>query len=158
MKKLIAAILSVVLVVSFCCSCSFLNFFKSDEQIIGERIEAFASAYSDGDFEALFGCFDKRTRKTYETVLGVADGIFGGLTGFDIPIGDLFELGGMYAAGEFDMQIEIESIEVKGDKAIAKVTMIADGDSESEEFVLCKEDYDWYIDYEGTTGEQLKLY
>jgi len=130
-------------------------FFKSDEQLIRDRIDTLEEAYNDMDMEEMFGCFDKQTRKAYDTVIGMAEGLIGGVTGFDLPLGDMMELGGMEMGGEVEMEIEILSIEINDDEATVEITMNYGEKQESDTLKMCKEDSDWYIDYSGTTGQSI---
>lgn len=132
-----------------------MYFLKSDEQKITERVEDFSEAISDMDMEDMMECFDKRTRKTYEVTIGLTEGILGGITGFDLPLGDLIELGGLQYGGEYDVNIQIKKIEINGNSATVYVSMNDGTKTEEDEMIMCKEGNDWYIDYEATTGEPM---
>ncbi|MBR3592838.1 MAG: zinc-ribbon domain-containing protein [Clostridia bacterium] len=149
---LIPLVIVLVGAIIFLCA----NFFKSDEQKIRDRLDTFSESCNDGDIEEMINCFDKKTRKTYDMSLGLVEGIFGGMTGFDLPIGDMFEIFGMQEMkGSMNVQIDIESIEINGNDAVVKVTLYSEGEAEAEEIIMCKEDDDWYIDLEGTTGQSI---
>lgn len=132
-----------------------MYFLKSDEQKITERVEDFSEAISDMDMEDMMECFDKRTRKTYEVTIGLTEGILGGITGFDLPLGDLIELGGLQYGGEYDVNIQIKKIEINGNSATVYVSMNDGTKTEEDEMIMCKEGNDWYIDYEATTGSPM---
>lgn len=150
-------IISVILIGAIVAVCMF--FFKSDEQKIRDRIDTFFTACGETDIEGMVECLDSKTRKTYETMMGLTQGLLGGITGFDLPLGDMFELYAMDSSESFEMDYEIGTIKIDGKKATAKVTMKnGNGESETSDVVLCKEDDDWFIDLEGTTGEELRLY
>ena len=136
-----------------------LYFFKSDEDKIQDRLDAFAAACNDGDMEGMVECFDKKTRKYYETSIGLVEGIFGGLTGVDLPIGDMFELFGMQEmGGQVNMELVVNNIQINGNTAIVSVTMYESGSVETDQIKMRKEDDDWFIDLEGTTGQSLSFY
>ena len=136
-----------------------LYFFKSDEDKIRDRLDTFAAACNDGDIESMVECFDKKTRKYYETSIGLVEGIFGGLTGVDLPIGDMFELFGMQEmGGQVNMELIVNSIQINGNTAIVNITMSESGNIETDQIKMCKEDDDWFIDLEGTTGQTLSFY
>ena len=130
---------------------------KSDEAKIRDRLDDFETACTDMDMEGMFNCFDRKTRKTYESTMSVADGLLGGLTGIDLPYSDIAELGGMEMAGsgEFEMDIEVKSIVVEDDIAFVEVVMTNGGESGEDTIVMCKEEDDWFIDFEETSGDSL---
>ncbi len=143
-----------VLVAAIVLGCMFL--FKSDEDKIRDRIDTFATACNEGDIEGMINCFDKKTRKTYEASMGLVEGLFGGITGVDIPIGDMVEIFGMEEmGGQLNMDITVESIAINGNTAQVKVTLSAEGEAETDEVVMCKEEDDWFIDMEATTGQSM---
>ncbi len=125
------------------------GFFKSDEDLIRERIESFESDYNSGDFEAVLENFDARTRNALSAVfnmVGFSADI--GNLGFSADYGDLFAIGTATAMGN-GLHFEIVSIEIVGDKATAHVILHdntqASGGSEPGTFELVKEDNDWFI-------------
>ena len=136
-----------------------INFFKSDEQKIRERLDDFSEACNDGDIEEMIECFDKKTRKYYETSIDLAESLFSGITGFDLPLGDTAGLIGLQDLGvQINIEFVVEEIIIEGDTATVTVTMTELGTSETDEVKMCKEDDDWYIDFEDTTGQSLSLY
>lgn len=149
-------IVAVIVAGAIVATCLF--FFKSDEQKIRDRIDTFATACSESDIEGMINCFDSRTRKTYETMMSFTEGLMGGLTGFDLPLGDMVELFGMESGGQFEMKIEVHSVEINGDSAEVEVTMDDGSTTESDVIVMCKEDDDWYLDFSAITGEELSFY
>lgn len=127
---------------------------KSDEEKIRDRINVFTAACNDMDMEAMMECMDRTTRRQYETMMGFADGLLGGITGIDLPYSDIATLFGMESAGEYEMIIEIHNIEINGDAANVEVSMSDANSTESENdtMVMCKEDDEWYIDFNEMTG------
>lgn len=127
-------------------------FYKTDEQKIEDRIEAFNIACSNSDLQGMFDCFDKYTRTMYSTTIGLTEGIIGGLTGFDLPLGDMLNLFAMESAGAEGMglELEIESIEVNENSAIVTLTAECAENIGQETIVMCKEGDDWFIDLRAT--------
>ena len=140
------AVVSVIAVVIFVFDP--LNFLKSDEDLIRERIEAFEDAYNNGDWEGILDCMDAGTRSMLNLTMGFAEGLMGEAFGMDISVADMFALSGIMLEGEF-CTIEILNIQIDGDYAEVTVVMTMDmyDYSDSEEFVLplVKEGSDWYI-------------
>lgn len=64
---------------------------KTDEDMITDRINAFATAYNEGDLDGVMATFDAKTRNTYEAAFKLMEGInFGG------------SMGGMSISGNLD--------------------------------------------------------
>ena len=149
----IVAILVVVAGIIF----AALHFLlPSDEELIRDRIETFSEACNDGDIEVMIGCFDKKTQKLYDASMGITEGLMGGLIGFDLPWGDMMELGGFQLGGMVDIDIEIKSIKINDDKAQVEVVMTAEGESMNEVLPMCEEDGDWYIDISSVMSDVIK--
>ena len=130
----------------------FALFYKTDEQKIEDRIESFNIACNSGDIQGMFDCFDKYTRQMYSTTIGLTEGIIGGLTGFDLPLGDLFNLFAMDSFGGegLGLEIEIESIEVNDHTAIVTLTDACAENLGQDTIIMCKEEDDWFIDLRAT--------
>ena len=130
----------------------FALFYKTDEQKIEDRIESFNIACSNGDIQGMFDCFDNYTRTMYSTTIGLTEGIIGGLTGFDLPLGDLFNLFAMDSFGGegLGLEIEIESIEVNDHTAIVTLTDACAESLGQDTIIMCKEEDDWFIDLRAT--------
>ncbi len=145
-----AALLGVVafLVIQF----DLLNIFKSDEQLIRERVEEFETAYNNTDWEAMLDCMDASTRGMMEMVMGFADGFMSEAIGFDIGMSDMFAMSGLMLDGEF-CEMEVVDIQIDGDTARVTVSMTVEayGYSDTEEMMLpmVKEGNDWYISIKG---------
>ncbi len=132
---------------------AFFFFRTNDEDKIRDRIKIFTSACNDMDMKTMMECMDKTTRRQYEAMLGLADGLLGAITGADLPFSDMAELMGMENAGDYEMEIEILSIEIDGDVARVEVVMSERGvETERETMIMCKEGDEWYIDFNEMTG------
>jgi hypothetical protein len=132
--------------------CELFNMFKSDEDMIRERIDDFLFALNTGDMEGVFGCMDAKSRNTYEAMLNISEGIMGSLIGFDIPMADLFALTLGTSSGDF-ASAQVVSIEITSETtAVVTLNMNMSDDrmdlNESVENVpvqMIKEQGDWYI-------------
>ena len=120
--------------------------FKSDEQLIRERIQAYEDACNDGDYEAMLDCMNSSTRAMTEAATGLMGGILSEGIGFDIDISSMMGLAG--AAGDF-FEFEIIDITVNGEEAVVELrmtaTMYGQEQVEEAELPMVKEDGDWYI-------------
>jgi len=133
-----------------------LDVFKSDEDLIRERIEALEAAYNATDWEAVLECMDETTKTMLETTMGFADNLLSDAIGFDFGMSDMFSLGGLITDGDF-CQIEITDIQIDGDSATVSVIMRMElyGYSDSQEMTLpmVKDGGDWYISAVGDLGD-----
>ena len=155
MKRMVSVI-SMVLVVSLMAGllsgCELFNLFKSDEELIHERVDAFFFALNSGDMEGAFACMDAKSRNTYQAMLNITEGLIGGLVGFDIPMADLFALTIGTTNGDF-MSVQVHSIEITSDTtATVMLSMnVSDDRMDLEENVenvpmeMIKEQGEWYI-------------
>ena len=132
-----------------------LNIFKSDEDLIRERVEEFEDAYNNTDWDAMLDCMDGATRAMMEMAMSFADGLMSEAAGFDMSMSDMFAMSGLMLEGDF-CDMEVTNIQIDGDKAnvTVRMTMEMYGYSESEEMVLpmVKEGTDWYISVKGELG------
>lgn len=154
--KRILSVISMVLVVSLMTcmlgGCELFSLFKSDKELIHERVDAFFFAINSGDMEAAFECMDAKSRNTYQAMLNISEGLVSGLIGFDIPMADLFALTIGTTNGDF-MTAQVVSIEITSDTtATVMLSMNVSDDrmdlNESVENVpmeMVKEQGDWYI-------------
>lgn len=151
MKRVITAALALVLCLVLLTGCD--GFFKTDEELIEDRIYTFANAYNSGDIDAVADCFDSKTKTTIKSALGIGDSLISGLTGFGISLSDLFGLGMGLTAGDVMTVQQVDSIQINGDSATAVVTLVlsdewsGSGDVETGQcvFKLKSEGMDWYI-------------
>lgn len=123
------------------------NVFKSDEELIRERIQAYEDACNDGDYEAMLDCMDSQTQALMEATMGFMDGLFAEGTGMDFGMTDMFWLAGLM--GDY-CHIEIKNIAINGEYATVTVVMSTDvyghkSSTEEAELPMVKEDGDWYI-------------
>ncbi len=147
--------LIVLAVIAAIASALFFFFYESDEEKIQNRLDSFADACNDMDIQEIFYSFDKQTRMLYDTSIGVTEGLVGGLIGFDLPIGDMLEWGGLEMGGQFSIDIEVLSITIDEDEAAVEASITIDGKTETDTIYMCQEGSDWYIDYKATTGESV---
>ena len=146
-------VLAVAAVVSF-----FVFFSPSDEDKIRDRIDTFNTAIEEGDVRGIVGCFDKKTQSMYDAMLGITESVLGAVTDIDLPLGDMIDAFGL-PEGMIDGSLTVQSIEIVDDKtANVEVCLYYEGEEEYGTIVMCKEDNDWYIDLEETTGESLSIY
>lgn len=155
-KWIIAAVLVIGAAAFVVIQFDLLNLFKSDEDLIRERVEAFEAAYNNTDWDAMLDCMDTPTRAMMETVMSFADGMMSEAIGFEMGMSDLFAMSGLVLDGDF-CQMEVTDIQINGEKAQVTVRMTLDmyDYSESEEMVLpmVKEGNDWYISIKGEMGD-----
>ena len=143
---LVAALVIGSVVIVFCFT-DLGNIFKSDEQLIRERIQDYEDACNNGDYEGMLDCMDGATRSLMESSMGVLDGIFSEGTGLGFGMTDLFGFAGMM--GDY-CNIEITNISIDGDHAIVDIVMSMniygmEEQSTEAQLPMVKEDGDWYI-------------
>ena len=123
------------------------NIFKSDEQLIRERIQAYEDACTHGAYEGMLDCMDGATRSLMESSMGILDGIFSEGTGLDFGMTDLFGFAGLM--GDY-CNIQITNITIDGDHATVDIIMSMDvygmeQQSTEAQLPMVKENGDWYI-------------
>ena len=141
-----AALIGVLVFVVF--QFDLLNIFKSDEDLIRERVEAFEEAYNNTDWDGILDCLDYETRMTMELTMSFAEGLMGEAAGMDISMSDMFAMSGMFIEGDY-CTIEILDIQIDGDYAMVTVEMSVElydmSQSETATLPMVKEGNDWYI-------------
>ena len=141
-----AALIGVLAFVVF--QFDLLNIFKSDEDLIRERVEAFEEAYNNTDWDGILDCLDYETRMTMELTMSFAEGLMGEAAGMDISMSDMFAMSGMFIEGDY-CTIEILDIQIDGDYAMVTVEMSVElydmSQSETATLPMVKEGNDWYI-------------
>lgn len=149
MKKLIAAILIIAVVIGGCYYAYITFFAKTDEEKIEDCLQTFASAYSSGDSEALCKCLDSKSQIAIKSILGIGNSF--SKIGLENIFGTMFSLNSI-SAGEDSVQFDIKEIKVNGDKASVKLEMkivtsvIGKHEQTSSENVkMVKEGMDWKI-------------
>jgi ketosteroid isomerase-like protein len=149
---ILAAVVLIGVAVFVVIEFELLNVFKSDEELIRERVEEFETAYNNTDWDAMMDCMDESTRAMMEMVMGFADSIMSDAIGFDMAMSDMFAMSGLMLEGDF-CEMEVVDIQINGDTARVTVRMTVDmyGYSDSEEMMLpmVKEGNDWYISIKG---------
>ncbi len=121
----------------------------TDEQLIEARIDDFAGAYNNGDYDGVLECLDTKTRNTFNAMMNVGEAILGGF-GLDMGIGlsDLFSLGIGMIPDDEALTFAIHTIEVNDDNTATvnvNVKSAVGGFTEEGRFTMKKEDGDWYI-------------
>ncbi len=143
-KKPFKKIIAVLLIACIIVIGGLLIFNRSDEDKILDRLNEFATAYSEGDADGLIDCLDKRSQNQVEGMLGIG----GSLLGIDIE--DIF--GFSVGATDDGMMIEVLNITFTNEKtAEVEVNLIYDQsfpystNKDHETFDMIKENNDWYI-------------
>ncbi len=152
MKKIIAIVLFIAAIgsgVYFTCFSKGegISVFKSDDEKIVERLEAFETAYASGDLDGCLDCLDSKSRNALKGIGKISSALGYG-------IGDLFS--GMFSLGVAtqDEQVKFKVKEIKyTDKTHAKVTAevwlsedyLYDETTSVETFEMVKEKNDWYL-------------
>lgn len=148
LKQLCVLLVSILIMLNF----TACNMWKSDEELITDRFNMFVLAYNNGDMDAVIECLDTKSQNIINATINIGEGVFSGLTGFDLSSEDLFALG-MGFMSEDPLSVQISSIEITSEtSAIVNLTMSLKeenmGVEETESGVLkmVKEKGDWYID------------
>ena len=149
-KWIIAAVLVIGVAAFVVIQFDLLNFFKSDEDLIRERVAAFEDAYNNTDWDSMMECLDGSSRAILETAMSFLDGMMSEAIGFDLSMSDLFEISGLMISGDF-CQMEVIDIQINGDYAEVTVTMSVSlydtADTETVVLPMVKEGGDWYISF-----------
>ena len=135
----------IVLLISSGC-----NAFKTDEEIIEERINTFLSAYNSGDYEETLDCLSPKTKNTMKGITGVGETLLGGITGYNFNMSDLFGLGAGILSEDDILTVSDLKISFEDDSnATVNLTMTFNANVSKEphkaNFIMVKEDDDWYI-------------
>ena len=148
--KVMCIMLVSILIVSNATACGML---KSDEELITERVDMFVFSYNKGDIDNAIECLDAKSRKIINATLNIGEGLFSGLTGFDISVEDLFALGvGFMTDDPLSMQIlDIEftsenTATVELGMTIKEVELGEEQSVDDAILYMVKEKGDWYID------------
>lgn len=142
-------IISILLLISLFSTALTACIFKSDQQLIEDRMDVFLKAYNSGNFEAVLECLDAKSRNTYKSAFGIGSGLIG-LTGFSVNMSDLFGLSiGLIPDGDA-LRLENTRIAIKSSTtAVVYATMyyhdLETDYSEDVQIKLVKEDGDWFI-------------
>ncbi len=134
------------LLIMFCLVFSSCNIFKSDEELIEDRISTFLSAYNAGDMEGVLECLDEKTRNMYQGMMNIAQGLGG--KGFGVS--DLFAVGvGVTSDGDL-LSVDILDIQFESEEKATVLTVLTYRDKYQEAsdrtvFTMIKEDGDWFI-------------
>ncbi len=122
----------------------FSSIFKSDEELIRDRIQEFEDAYNDGDMEAVLECLEPSIKNAYSAMYGIAGSFMSGKIGFNASISELFAIGTVTAM-EDGLHIEINEIVIDGNHATVRVTIRSGSFSEAGRFKMVKDNREWYI-------------
>ncbi len=107
--RFINVFLVIAIIVTAITGCQF----KSDEQLIEEKIDGFVGCYNAGDFDGVLECLDSKTQNTFKAALNITQGVLG----INFELSDLFSLSvGLMSEGDI-LNIEIIQMTVNNDKA-----------------------------------------
>lgn len=138
----------IVLLISSGC-----NTFKTDEEIIEERINTFLSAYNSGDYEETLDCLSPKMKNTMKGMTGLGETLLGGITGFNFNMSDLFGLGsGILSQGDV-LTISNAKLNFESEtKATVECSLTFNNDllgnkiTQKSSFIMSKENNDWFIE------------
>jgi len=124
-----------------------LFFFKSDEDMIGDRLNTFAAAFNEGDLSGVIDCFDPQTRGMLNLVSGVGNLLIGGFMDSSVSLNDIFgTVLGIYGE-QATVFISVRSIEfINSDRAIAHITVRVGYHEDYISIPMLKDNFDWFID------------
>lgn len=141
----------IIIVIAVVGILAFLNFRKSDEELILDRIDEFVSFYNDGDLDGAIECMASKQRKKFKNEMKLIEGIgLGfGLGGFSVSgsldLGSMFGLGVGLTDGDF-IKIEIVEIDIyDSKKANIYAYMTLMNVEKPAKIQMVKEKNDWYI-------------
>lgn len=118
---------------------------KSDEELIEARIKEFLTAYNSGDMNATMNCLDAKTKNAMNALLNLFGGVFGGATGYNIDLRDLFSLGVAVEEGDF-MNLQVSETKISGKSAVVTTTMsLPDVSGQKMYFIMLYENNGWFI-------------
>ncbi|MGN1432725.1 MAG: hypothetical protein ACI4XI_03385 [Ruminococcus sp.] len=142
------SVLSFLIIVLLLPAC---NMFKSDTDMIKERINKFVISYNSGDIEGVIDCLDSKKRTTYKSALGIGNALLNGLIDIDISLQDIFGIGMGLTENDSITIEKYNNINISSDSATVDISLIytdeIDGDRSNEKgvFYLIKENDDWFI-------------
>ena len=152
MKRICSLVLIVTLLLSGC------SFFKSDEQLMKDKINSFVTSYNSGDVEGMIDTLDSQSRQIAKSTLELSDTLISSLTGISVSVKDVFALCISFS-DDFDTLtiVSFDDFQVGESTATVSVTVAGEksGTEETEqaEFKMKKENGDWYInDFYGIGG------
>lgn len=154
-KKKLVRVMALVLVLSVIVAL-FMGcdaFFKSDEEQITDRLDAFMSACNSGDLDGALDCMDKSSRNTYGAVFDIGSALFGSITGIEIDVRDLMAVVLGFSPQDF-FELQIQRISLDSEETATVTASISFTDPQTGEKVsqeglelpMIKEGWDWYID------------
>lgn len=148
--KSLKAFATLLLVMSIIFS-SGCNLFKSDEQLITERLDSFTASYNAGDIDGAIESFDTKTKTLAQSMLGIGNALLGGIIGFDLDLKDLFGLSAAFSGCDMLEISDMNNLTINSETATVDVTLTmnepVNGTSvtQSATFHLVKENGDWFI-------------
>jgi len=118
---------------------------ESDEDIIERRLQTFATAYSDGDFDKLVSCFDPKTKILLKSTAGIGSKLLG------LNVADLFGLlmtvAPRLTPEDTTIEITVHKITFTSDtEAEADITFRFGEQKDSITLDMIKKGWNWYID------------
>ena len=153
MKKVLAYFMTFCIILFSFAGCSL---FKSDEELIKNRIEKFSYAYNTGDLNAIIECFDTKSRNKYKAAINIAENIGGAVlgklskSGLGLNIADLFGFSVGTVSNDDLLNIEIIQINILDEQNASIEVKMGYKDKMSDfstnaVFTMLKENGDWYI-------------
>ncbi len=139
-RRLIGVLLGVLVLLLTTFLVCYLVFHKTDEEKIYDLAETLEEGLNEGDFDKTIGCFQPSTQKEVHALMNAASGLLG-----SADLKDLWAIGQAEMAAKKKISVNVYSIEVNGDTAIADIS-IEDvfGESRSE-MLLVKIKGKWYF-------------
>lgn len=144
----IFAILLLVMSIILTSGC---NLFKTDEQLIIERLDSFTTSYNAGDIDGAIESFDTKTKTLAQSMLGIGNALLGGIIGIDLDLKDLFGLSAAFSGCDMIEISNMDNLTIDAETATVDVTLTMNepinGTSVTEDvtFYLVKENGDWFI-------------
>ena len=148
LKWILAAALIIGVVAFVVIQFDLIKVFKSDEDLIRDRVAAFEEAYNNTDWDSMMECMDTATQSMMELTMSFADGLLSEAIGFDFGISDMLGLGSLMVTGDF-CQMKVVDIQIQGDYAEVTILMSVDlydmQETETVILPMVKEGNDWFI-------------
>lgn len=128
------------------------NVFKSDEEIIEDRINKFLTEYNSGDYEEVLECFTPKMKNTLKSATGIGDAILGKLTGINLKSSDLFGFGAGILSQDDVLTISDAKLTLENETTATveciltfKNNLIGKSTTQKSSFIMSKEKNDWLI-------------
>lgn len=117
----------------------------SDEEKIQNRIETFAQAANEGDWDEMINMFDSNTREKVEAVVAFGNGMLGELSDVDLSFQDLYAFGTTLIPEKM-IDVTLDDIKIEDNYATVRtMAEIQEQQARGVIFSLVKEGDDWFI-------------